>query len=51
MDQIQRHSPDYNLKKINNYDNTIKNSTRQVFENFNLMPNFEKTDKSFSNFS
>jgi hypothetical protein len=51
MDQVQRHSPDYTLKKINNYDNTIKNSTRQVFENFNLMPNYESKDKSFSNFS
>lgn len=51
MDQIQRHSPDFTLKKINNYDNTIKNATRQVFENFNLMPNYEKKDKSFSNFS
>jgi len=51
MDQIQRHSPDFTLKKINNYDNTIKNATRQVFENFNLMPNYEKKDKSFSNFT
>ena len=51
MEQTKRFSPDFNLKKINNYNNTIRNSTRHVFENFNLMPNYEARDKSFSNFS
>ena len=51
LDQTKRFSPDFTLKKINNYNNTIRNSTRHVFENFNLMPNYESRDKSFSNFS
>lgn len=28
MDQVTRYSPDYKMKKINNYDNNLKNSSR-----------------------
>ena len=36
MNQIKSHSPEYSLKKLNNYDNTVKNSSRIVFENFEV---------------
>lgn len=50
MELVNKYSPDFALKKINNYDNTIKNSTREVFKNFDMKPNFNKVDKSLSNF-
>jgi hypothetical protein len=36
LEQIERHSPDYKLKKFNNYNNGIKNAQRNVLENFDL---------------
>jgi len=36
MEQIKGFSPDYNLKKLNNYDNTVKNVSRHVFEKYDL---------------
>lgn len=36
MDQIKEYSPDFKMKKINNYDNMIKNSQRVIFDKFEM---------------
>ena len=36
MDQIKQYSPDFTMKKINNYDNMIKNSQRIIFDKFEM---------------
>lgn len=36
MDQIKQYSPDFTMKKINNYDNMIKNSQRIIFDRFEM---------------
>jgi hypothetical protein len=36
MDQIKEYSPDFKMKKINNYDNMIKNSQRIIFDKFEM---------------
>lgn len=42
LDQAAQYSPDFNLKKINHYDNTIKNVPRKVLENYDLKKPFRR---------
>lgn len=42
IDQAAQYSPDFNLKKINHYDNTIKNVPRKVLENYDLKKPFRR---------
>lgn len=49
MDQIISYSPEYKLKKLNNYDNTVLNVSRQIFENCDLNKDIQgpRTRNSF----
>jgi len=36
IELINRHSPDFTLKKLNNYDNHVRHAPKAVFEKFHL---------------
>lgn len=42
IDQAQQYSPDFTLKKINHYDNTVKNVPRAVVEKHELSKAFRR---------
>ena len=48
LDQIKRYSPDFTMKKLNNYDNTTKYMHRNVFRDNNYSSNYEKHDLDVS---
>jgi hypothetical protein len=39
------------MKKINNYDNTVRNTSRAIFKTFNIKGQYHREDKSLSNFN
>ena len=45
MQLSQKHSPDFNLMKLNNYDNTVKYADKKVFEEFNIHHNYKKDNQ------
>lgn len=42
IDQAQQYSPDYTLKKINHYDNTLKNLPRAVVEKYDISKLYDR---------
>merc|ERR1712023_367731 len=46
MKQIIDHSPDYKLNKINNYDNTIKNVSRRLYETCDMTTRYPRLEKN-----
>jgi hypothetical protein len=45
LELSQKHSPDFNLKKFNNYDNTVKYADKKVFSEFNIHHNYKKDNQ------
>ena len=42
MDQIISYSPEFRLKKLNNYDNAVRNVSRQIYESCDLDQRFKQ---------
>ena len=42
IDQAQQYSPDFSLKKINHYDNTLKNIPRAVMEKYDISKLYDR---------
>ena len=47
MKEIEHHSPEFKLKKFNNYDNTIRNASRNMLESFDLDKNIPVAPPKF----
>ena len=44
MKQLISYSPEYNLNKINNYDNTVMNVSREIYEKCDFSRFYPKKD-------
>ena len=48
IDTALQYSPDYKLKKINHYDNTVKNIPRAVLEKYELSKVYQRDHRGLS---
>ena len=46
LKQLIHYSPEYNLNKINNYDNTILNVPRKIFETCDFSKEYPKDSRN-----
>ena len=44
MKQLISYSPEYNLNKLNNYDNTVMNVSREIYEKCDFSRFYPKKD-------
>ena len=51
VDQIKRYSPDFTMKKLNNYDNTTKFMHRNVFKNNDIRHHYDKHELDVSTYT